>query len=933
MKLIKNTLIVLVFVSSLWAQDSSQTFLSLKNTGVEAFQKNHPEYDGRGTIILVLDTGVDMGVDGLTKTSTGEVKVIDIQDFTGQGDTPYFTAEIEEDNDTLFFVNEDKELKIAGANNLELKSVNDEYFIGVLKESLWLNSGSKAGDINSNGCKEDNFYFVTFNTEKDGENFWVVYLDLEADGDLSNDQPIRTYKENLDSFTIPNNNGLAKFTMGLNIFPEKKIVSFYFDDGSHGTHCAGISAGNRIGNNELFGVAPGASVIGLKLGNNNFSGGATVAESMKKAYLYADGISKEREEPCIINMSFGVGSEIEGQSDIEKFLEELAEENPYLYIATSNGNEGPGLSTSGMPSASSAIFSSGAVLSKEVGNDLYGTILDRDIILHFSSRGGEVSKPDVVAPGACVSTVPNFSRGDAFWGTSMASPYSAGVMSVILGAAKVEFPDLKIPSKVLYKVLRESATPMEGYTFVDQGNGLINIEGAYSLLKKYIANGEIKKFETYTTTSLAPNMPMNSAPNLYIRDASYLSADEPFTFKVKRNNFINSDKFYRIYNLKSNANWLKPVQKKVHIRNNQSVTINVNIEDSILATPGLYNATIEATRADNSKAHEFELMATIIVPLEFNTSNNYSHCFDHETILPGMHKRYFLKIPAGSSNLNVSVSSGKKEFTDIRYYLHDPDGRQKIYGKLNAKSDDDEKNTYINDLSAGVYEFVVLGQFTSDKESKYNLEFEVDGIDILGHAISDNKVTIINNFSKLKSYSVNGKILGFTKTSRVFMTGEKTHKITFRLNKGETKKTFELSLAKEAFNKVTDFALMIYNKDGKSVKNGGLSYKDGSITIKNASEEDFEEYTFVMVPGFAKAPSDFSFKLTEKTYLDDDNTITVKSNNKKSFKLYPDVEYTLDCDYILPEIKLPKTQNFFGELKFISNKTKDVEFTKIINIK
>lgn len=931
MKYVNFVTLFFLCICSLWAQDTSQTFLSLRNTGVEAFQNEHPEYDGRGTIILILDTGVDMGVDGLTQTSTGEVKVIDVQDFTGQGDINFFEADIEEENDSLFFINDEQKLKIAGGNNLTFKANEDEYFIGVIKESLWLNSGSKADDINGNGSKNDNFHFVTFKVEN--ENYWVLYLDINADGDLSNDTPIRSYKEKFDAISIPYENGLAKFTMALNIFPEKSLVSFYFDDGSHGTHCAGISAGNRIGNSELFGVAPGAYVMGLKLGNNNLSGGATVAESMKKAYLYADKISKEREEPCIINMSFGIGSEIEGQSDMEKFLEELVEENPYLYIASSNGNEGPGISTSGMPSASSAIFSSGAVLSEEVGNNLYGTTLHKDIILHFSSRGGEVSKPDVVAPGACVSTVPNFSRGDAFWGTSMASPYSAGVMAVILGAAKVEFPDIKIPSQLLYKILRESAIPMEGYTFVDQGNGLINIDGAYNLLKKYIANGEIKKFETYTTTSLAANMPMSLAPNLYIRDASYISPDESFAFKVKRNNYINSDKFYRIYNLTSNANWLKLVQKKVHIRNNQSVTINVNIEDSIFATPGLYNATIEATRADNSKAHEFELMATIIVPLEFNTSNNYSHCFDQEKIQPGMHKRYFLKIPAGSSNLNISVSSGKKEFTDIRFYLHDPDGRQKEYGKLSAKSDDGEKNTYINDLSAGVYEFIVLGQFTSDKESRYNLEFEVDGINISGHAIKDNKVNITNHFSKAKSYSVSGKILGFTKTNIVNMTGEETRKISFKLNKGETKKTFKLSLAKEVFNKVTDFALMIYNKDGKAVKNSGLAYKDGSITIKNTGEEDFEEYTFVMIPGFANAPSDISFKLTEKTYLDDVSDITVKSNNKKSFKLYPDVEYILDCDYVLPETTMPESQNFFGELEFISNKTKDVEFTKTINIK
>ena len=47
-----------------------------------------------------------------------------------------------------------KNLKVAGVNNLSFKPVNDEYFIGVLKESLWKNSGSRAADINGNGIKE-----------------------------------------------------------------------------------------------------------------------------------------------------------------------------------------------------------------------------------------------------------------------------------------------------------------------------------------------------------------------------------------------------------------------------------------------------------------------------------------------------------------------------------------------------------------------------------------------------------------------------------------------------------------------------------------------------------------------------------------------------------------------------------------------------------
>ena len=63
---IKSTLLIFILILiSVRAQESSQTFLELKDTGVEEFIKLHPEYDGRGTIIFVLDTGVDVGVEGL----------------------------------------------------------------------------------------------------------------------------------------------------------------------------------------------------------------------------------------------------------------------------------------------------------------------------------------------------------------------------------------------------------------------------------------------------------------------------------------------------------------------------------------------------------------------------------------------------------------------------------------------------------------------------------------------------------------------------------------------------------------------------------------------------------------------------------------------------------------------------------------------------
>ena len=81
-------LMVAVLVSSFACAQprSSWTQLSLSTCRVDDFLTGHPTSDGRGVVIAVLDTGVDPSIPGLTKTPDGEVKVIDVQDFTGQGD-------------------------------------------------------------------------------------------------------------------------------------------------------------------------------------------------------------------------------------------------------------------------------------------------------------------------------------------------------------------------------------------------------------------------------------------------------------------------------------------------------------------------------------------------------------------------------------------------------------------------------------------------------------------------------------------------------------------------------------------------------------------------------------------------------------------------------------------------------------------------------
>lgn len=917
MKLKLLLLSFLVSVCFVFAQENTQTFLSLRQTGVEDFLKKYPKFDGRGVIVFVFDTGVDMGIDGLKKTSTDEVKVIDVQDFTEQGDVKFYQADIKKEEGKKLFFNEAQNYKVLGADNLSLKAEDDNYYIGAIKEDFWKNSGSGIKDINGNGKNDDVFYFVTFKVKDGNSSYWVVYFDTNGNGDLSDEKPLRNYKEKYDAFCIDNGKNLPKLYMGLNIFPELNIVNFHFDDGGHGTHVAGIAAGNDIGNVGLKGVAPGAWIISCKLGNNNFSGGATVTESMKKAYLYADKISKETKTPCVINMSFGIGSEIEAQAEMEKFIDKLVKDNPYLYIAISNGNEGPGISTAGLPASSSSVLSSGAVLTKEVGNDLYGSVIDRDILLYFSSRGGEVSKPDIISPGACTSTVPNWGNNDRFWGTSMASPYTAGVMALIMSAVKVEYPDIKLPSLLLYKAIRESATRWNDYTSLDQGGGFINVDKAYDLLKKYIKNGEIEKFETYKITAIAPNMADGRAPNIYLRNGSFLTGNETMTYMVQRNKFNGTDKFYRVYNLESDSDWLIPVQKKTYIRNEQVTNVVVRFDKNKMKEPGLYNGKIKAYREGSDKYLEFEMMATVVIPEEFSAENNYRKTFVG-IVDKAMFKRYFVNIPAGATSMKIKLYSTPGKYISARYNLHAPNGEQlDVSQTITGEKDLVLVQKFYNNLEPGVYEIVVEGSFLAKNVSSYNLDVEFGGINLISKPlVCQNKKTLdlINMFNNTPVYALDGKILGYEKSYYVTIKGKDYYTAPFELKESEAERNFTIEVTKEDFNKVTDFAVMIFDKNDIAVEKNGLSYRKGEISVSGKGE-----YKLALIPGFTNADGELKVLVTEKTYFAEPIEINVKAKNKQSVMFYPSIAETLILDYKLPELKLPEGTKLFGEIKLNNN--------------
>ncbi len=938
MKITKIITLFLITANLLFSQETGQTFLSLDDTGVEEFLTLHPEYDGRGTIIIILDTGVDIGIDGLKQTSTGVVKFLDVQDFTHEGDVQLFEAEVDKEEGKTIYSYDEEELSVSASSALQYSPNGNEYYIGGFAEEILKNSGSGAGDLNGNGEMEDVFVMVAFETSEGGESFWVVYLDLNGNGDISDEKPLRNYKEKQDAFAFEYPGDLPPLTMGLNILPEEKsedpssggIVSFHFDDGSHGTHVAGIAGGYDIGGIDFNGIAPGAQMMSMKLGNNLYSGGCTITESMKKAYEYADKISREAKVPVIINMSFGIGAELEGNADMEKFLENLVNENPYLYISMGAGNEGPGISTIGLPSATTAVFSSGAVMTQQTGSDLYSTTLNRDIILNFSSRGGEINKPDVCAPGACASTVPNFVGWDRFWGTSMASPYSAGVMSLLLSAVSMEYPDVKIPAQLLFKAIREGATHLEGYSNLDQGHGYINVMNAYSLLKKYIDDGEVNKFETYSTSSLSANSPNEKAPNLYIRNGSYLRDEDTFTISLRRNSYQESEKFYRAFNIESDSDWLIPIQKKTYLRNQQGTFITVKFDKSKMQEPGLYSGRLTGYRDDNAKFPEFDVLATVVIPFRFSYEDNYGRSWKSEKVEQGLFKRYFVELPAGQTGMNINLAASDKEYARARYYLFDPNGIQ--VGASPSLHTLDNKNevgdTYFN-LEPGVYEIVVDANILAKGISTYDLAVQFYGINRLDDktvSMEDNQIDVVNLFNSPLTYNLKGQFTGYEIKSKITISGSEKFRMPFVLRKGEQSKEIRIELSKTDYSKLTDMAFLIYDMNGFVVESNALSFSKGSISVNNTSGEDSTEYIFEIVPGFAFESSSADISLTEITTFDLEYDFSVTSERKSTIILYPSLPKQMQINFNVPNEYFPENSQPIGKITFESTASKKTEY-------
>lgn len=245
-----------------------------------------------------------------------------------------------------------------------------------------------------------------------------------------------------------------------------------YDDCGHGTHIAGIAAGNgSLSDGYYTGIAPDANIIVVKVLDH--TGNGSVNTVMKGIEWVIK--NKDTYNIRVLNISVGTVSKEEESEDCQLVKGVNEAWDAGIVVCVAAGNNGPKPYTITTPGISRKVITVGSSDDNEAV-EVAGVLMS-----DYSGRGPNTSciiKPDIVAPGSNIWSCKALYRYGVRTsknmyvqksGTSMATPVVSGAVCLLLSCQ----PELM--NGEVKKKLCETADDL-GWESNRQGFGLLNIE-------------------------------------------------------------------------------------------------------------------------------------------------------------------------------------------------------------------------------------------------------------------------------------------------------------------------------------------------------------------------------------------------------------------------------------------------------------------------
>ncbi|WP_299466436.1 S8 family serine peptidase [uncultured Gimesia sp.] len=642
------------------------------------------------------------------------------------------------------------------------------------------------------------------------EEYTLAFVDVDMDGKFSKeeaDTPIVDFntarKMQRDGLKVPYQNMLEfpsrtkQIAYPLLFRPDAKKqvteITVAFDQQSHGTHVAGIVAGSGV---QIEGAAPKAELMAIKVCSGRSCTDQAILRGIIAAFFNPEGYV-----PDVVNISLG-SHEGYLKRPLSILIQDLSAKFGTTFFVSAS-NDGPGYRTiNGLGGSSPAVFV-GAHVSANTLREHYrlaeGVNAPEHGLLYFSSLGpsytGEM-RPNVVAPGSALSSTPLNSDGSSMYnGTSMSSPIAAGAAAAMLSLVKADKSYEEVLKRQKLKIesirkkssdsrysltslalsmrlaLENSATRMKGFTYAQQGAGLINIDKAYSEFlrlanltvdpKKQTAEFSINHYSKFNrlydrSNNIAAHKKVDLDLNIdgEVSDrGSLLLKNTPAIVKLEKVEIQDSDGSVTILDLNGNKEKIPfsiALPGKEEAQGNQISLVLSNSSKSffystrkreMMETGKTYLAYYTVSQHGE---REFSFLDVVHKPIELSdletevslpglalrdSERIAAYVVPQKTISAGAYHRYPIAVTRRDSSLTVMLGFEASSSGRLLVSVFNPDGEEIGFRVIQQTSqlggDQSNASLTVSTKDEGIHE-VVVSTFSGNwlNESKYDLLIE-----------------------------------------------------------------------------------------------------------------------------------------------------------------------------------------------------------------